>query len=138
MFTTVITCSRHLVDRHKHFPGEDRERKRLRQSVFGESSEAAPHPATRRLLQVKEEKAYEENVKFHGKVKAFSQRLRSNNEVIDLDVSDTEPMAQPVDILQMAEDAERYEATHAEHTLEMDVLDGVCSGDEAEAQLMFD
>ena len=54
----------------------------------------------------------EEEVKFHKKVKVFSQKLQTNREIIDLDASDTEQMAEPADVLLAAEDADGYGASY--------------------------
>ena len=80
----------------------------------------------------------EEEVKFHKTVKVFSQKLQTNREIIDLDASDTEQMAEPADVLLAAEDADGYEAAYAEDALEVGIFDDVCSQDEEEAEHMFD
>jgi hypothetical protein len=89
------------------------------------------------MLKVKEEKVKVEKAKFHEKAKAFSQKLHSNREVVDLDASDTEELAEAVDVLQAAEDAGFHEAVNAEEGLEGGIFDHDISADDAAAEHMF-
>ena len=89
------------------------------------------------MLKVKEEKVEVDKAKFHEKAKAFSQKLHSSREVVDLDASDTEELAEAVDVLQAAEDAGFYEAVNAEEGLEEGIFDHDISADDAAAEHMF-